>query len=136
MRNILIAFLFTGIYSHLQAQSLTVEVTNIEKLKGTIRVCLVSKEEDFLSSCEYGKIQTVSKNKETILFEGVKAGTYALSLYHDQDDNGKLNTDGMFGLPSEPYGFSNNAKGMFGPPSFEKCIFEVSGKTSINIKLR
>ena len=136
MRNILIVFIFTGIYSHLQAQSLTVEVTNIEERKGTMRVCLCSKEENFLSSCEYGKIKAVSGDKETILFEEVAAGTYALSLYHDQDDNGKLNTDGMFGLPSEPYGFSNNAKGMFGPPSFEKCIFEVSGKTSINIKLR
>ncbi|MEM7512269.1 MAG: DUF2141 domain-containing protein [Bacteroidota bacterium] len=136
MRILLIVFIFMGMYTHLTAQSLTVEVTNIEELKGTIRVCLVTKEEDFLSSCEYGKIQAVSEDKEIILFEEVKAGTYALSLYHDQDDNGKLNTDGMFGLPSEPYGFSNNAKGMFGPPSFEKCLFEVVGEAIITVKLR
>ena len=134
MRILLIVFM--GMCTHLTAQSLTVEVTNIEELKGTIRVCLVSKEEDFLSSCEYGKIQAVSEDKEIILFEEVKAGTYALSLYHDQDDNGKLNTDGMFGLPSEPYGFSNNAKGMFGPPSFEKCLFEIIRNEKINVKLK
>ncbi|MEM8901061.1 MAG: DUF2141 domain-containing protein [Bacteroidota bacterium] len=136
MRILLIVFMFMGMCTHLTAQSLTVEVTNIEELKGTIKVCLVSKEEDFLSSCGYGKIQVVSGEKETILFEEIKAGTYALSLYHDQDDNGKLNTDGMFGLPSEPYGFSNNAKGMFGPPSFEKCLFEVEGETRITVKLK
>lgn len=136
MRILLITFIFMGMSTHLKAQSLAVEVTNIEEPKGTIRICLVSREEDFLSSCEYGKIQAVSGDNETILFEDVKAGTYALSLFHDQDDNGKLNTDGMFGLPSEPYGFSNNAKGMFGPPSFEKSLFEVAGEVSITVKLR
>jgi uncharacterized protein (DUF2141 family) len=47
-------------------------------------------------------------------FTDLKAGTYSVSIVYDEDSNGKLNT-GFLGIPSELVGFSNNAKGTFGP---------------------
>ncbi len=53
------------------------------------------------------------------------AGTYAVRVFHDVDGDGRLGTNG-FGIPVEPYGFSNDAKGMMGPPSFEAAAFTVA----------
>ena len=46
------------------------------------------------------------------------AGTYALALVHDENDNLKIDT-GLFGIPTEGFCFSKNAMGLFGPPSFK-----------------
>jgi len=59
---------------------------------------------------------------------------YSVSVYYDLDENGELNT-GFLGIPSEPVGFSNNAKGSFGPPSFEDTKFKPSKNQTIEIRL-
>ena len=50
----------------------------------------------------------------------VPHGTYAVRLYHDEDDDGELDTN-LFGVPQEAFGFSNNARGSMGPPDFRKA---------------
>jgi uncharacterized protein (DUF2141 family) len=61
-------------------------------------------------------------------WNSVPAGTYALSCFHDENQNGRLDT-GMFGIPVEGYGFSNEAKAsLFGPPSFAEAKFWFAGK--------
>jgi len=52
-------------------------------------------------------------------------GTYAFFLYHDVDGNGELKR-GTFGLPGEPYAFSNNVRIGFSKPSFQKMKFAVT----------
>jgi uncharacterized protein (DUF2141 family) len=59
-------------------------------------------------------------------FPDVKAGTYAVSVFHDENSNAKLDTNFM-GIPREGVGASNNAKGHFGPPKFEAAAFRFSG---------
>ena len=53
--------------------------------------------------------------------------------YHDADDNGRLNQDGAFGLPSEDYAFSNNPGTLFGPPAYRRCVFLVAGDHALNL---
>ena len=67
-------------------------------------------------------------------FTDLKAGTYSVSIVYDEDSNGKLNT-GFLGIPSELVGFSNNAKGTFGPPSFNKTSFTLPESETISIVL-
>ena len=62
-------------------------------------------------------------------------GEYAIVVFHDIDDNSELNTS-RFGLPKEPYGFSNDAKGLFGPPSFDQAKVELQADRSISITLK
>ncbi len=64
----------------------------------------------------------------------LKSGTYAISAYYDRDNNNELNTN-FFGIPKEQVGFSNNAKGSFGPPDFEDAAFDFSYSTAIQIEL-
>ena len=62
------------------------------------------------------------------VFNKVHPGTYALSAFHDQNSNGKLDTN-FLGMPIEDYCASNNARGVLGPPSFEDAKFSFHGGT-------
>ncbi len=104
---------------------LTIEVTNIKEIIGTIRACLIADEDDFLSHCYKSKNVVVTNSKILLKFDNLDAGTYCISIFHDKDDNEKLNRGGLFGMPNEPYAFSNNAKRVFGPPKYNKCTFKL-----------
>jgi uncharacterized protein (DUF2141 family) len=60
-----------------------------------------------------------------VTFEDVPAGPFAVAVFHDKDENEELNTD-FLGIPSEDYGFSADARDMFGPPSFEEARLELA----------
>lgn len=59
-------------------------------------------------------------------FANLPPGTYALAVYHDENGNNRLDTN-VVRFPTERYGFSNNARGRFGPPSFAAAQFRVPG---------
>ncbi|MDX1630105.1 MAG: DUF2141 domain-containing protein [Fulvivirga sp.] len=113
-----------------------VQISNIQQTKGLINVCLVTEREDFLGKCsEYHRVMKVTASEMVIRFPNVPSGEYAITVVHDQNSNGKLDVN-LFGIPSEPYGFSNNPSTIFGPPAFEKCVFSVSNDKSLKIKLK
>src|SRR5688572_5806575 len=118
--------------SNLFAQrKLEVTVKNIKEVKGTIRIALYNNEKDFLENFLQGKIVKVTGNEAKIIFENLKPGDYAISVFHDENENEKLDS-GFMGIPNEPYGFSNDAMGTFGPPSFEKAKMNLtSDKASV-----
>ena len=73
---------------------------------------------------------------QSIQIEGLAPGRYGIMAFHDKNSDGKLNTLPI-GLPTEPYGFSNNARGRFGPPNWQAASFEVRATmVSQSIRLR
>ncbi len=63
-------------------------------------------------------------------------GRYAIKVYQDLDEDGEL-ARGSFGVPREPYGFSNNARGSFGPPSWSAASFELgTARLVLDVDLR
>jgi uncharacterized protein (DUF2141 family) len=60
----------------------------------------------------------------TLTFRGLAPGRYAVAAFHDTDGNGDL-TLWPVGLPREAYGFSNDARGRFGPPPFDQAAFDL-----------
>lgn len=111
-----------------------VTVKNIQELKGTIRMAVYSGEDNFMQKKLTSKNVNVTGKEVIVVFENVKPGEYAISTYHDVDNNNELNT-GFMGIPKEPYGFSNDARGTFGPPTYEKAKFNVTGDTKTSIKV-
>jgi uncharacterized protein (DUF2141 family) len=68
--------------------------------------------------------------------QGLTPGRYAIAAFQDIDGDGQLGK-GAFGLPREPFGFSNDARGRFGPPTFDAAAFTVSASgTTQRIILR
>lgn len=114
--------------------SLTIHITGIASNNGSILVALYDKEGDFLKNELRGTMSKIDMNKATVVFRGLQPGVYAVTLFHDENDNKKLDTN-FFGIPKENYGFSNKAKGFFGPPKFENAKFSLSKNTIIQIGL-
>ena len=69
-----------------------------------------------------GKILPIENNEVVVVIDSLKYGEYAVRVFHDENRDGKLDTN-FLGIPSEDYGYSNNASGLFGPPSWEKAKF-------------
>lgn len=77
-----------------------------------------------------GFIGTIAGNQCFIKVEGLRPGKYAFRYFHDRNNNKKMDTN-WIGIPTEGYGFSNNAKGKFGPPAFKDMIFEVTKDATV-----
>jgi len=111
--------LLSGLRTYGQG-TLEVTVDGIRKTEGTIWVGVFNNEDDFPEKATNGKIVDVKGNSVRVVFENLKAGDYALSIFHDANHNGKLDKNAV-GIPKEGFGFGNNAMGTFGPPSFNKA---------------
>lgn len=101
---------------------LTVRVVGLETNDGSVQIALTDAEGARTDDDLYEAVLPITKNGACWTIEDVPYGTYAVQLYHDKNDNGKLDTN-LFGVPQEPYGFSNNARGTMGPPDFEATAF-------------
>jgi uncharacterized protein (DUF2141 family) len=83
---------------------------------------------EFLLSATKVMIMKVRDTQARCDFEDLPPGDYALAVIHDENMNGKLDTN-WFGIPSEGYGFSNDAKALLGAPSFSAAGFQYDGRT-------
>ncbi len=122
---LLLTFSASG-FAQQNGQSINVVIDNIKSNDGTLKIGLYNSKEDFLKK-PYKAISVKAKKEGVkVTFENIEEGEYAISLYHDEDDNQEMNT--FFKIPTEPYGTSNNAKGRFGPPQWQDAVFIISGK--------
>lgn len=117
-----------------QAQSLDrliVEVSGVHPGRGVVRATLWREEATFLKghSFQHASSEATSESVRMV-FEGIPAGRYAVSAYQDENNNGRLDT-GFMGKPKEPYGFSNEARGTFEPPSFQAAAIDVSNAETV-----
>ena len=76
----------------------------------------------------------ISEHKTQVSFGGLPPGDYALRVFHDENDNGVIDTN-WAGIPSEAFGFSNGAMGRFGPPSFDDAKFRIESE-AVNMTVR
>ena len=100
-------------------------VTQADNSKGVVR-CGLFTERGWLKDPVAPAISPVEGKKAVCLFRDIAPGTYGLSAFHDENNNGKLDTN-FIGLPTEDYCASRDARGTFGPPKFADAKFKYSG---------
>jgi len=88
--------------------------------KGNVMVALYKKDDKWLGKSSMSTMVVAKKEGVTVSFNDLTEGEYAVSLFVDENSNGKMDTNAI-GIPIEPYGFSNNAAGNFGPPTFAQA---------------
>ncbi|MBU2920858.1 DUF2141 domain-containing protein [Winogradskyella psychrotolerans] len=135
--KIIVILLLNVLSYQLQAQdnySVTVTVTNANNDKGKIFVALYNTETGFLKENYKSHISVIENKRCTVTFEGIPEGVYAVSVFHDENDNGKMDTNFMH-IPKEDYGCSNGATGFMGPPKWKDAKFELKANKTIKIKL-
>lgn len=115
------------------AADVTVVVEGVNGTSGNIRVGLFASQESFPKTPTSGQSAPAQIGSVSLAFKGLTPGTYAFSAYHDGNENQKLDTN-SFGMPIEPYGFSRDARGRFGPPSFDDAAIKVD-KDAQTIKI-
>lgn len=137
MRTMIIFLVFV-LHSAIQllfAQNLTLEVHDVENVKGHLYVAIYNSKETFMKKPLAAFRIDVKDKVLSIPCQGLPAGTYAISAFQDENANGKMDT-AAFGLPTEKFGFSNDAEGVMGPPSYEKCSFTFAEDMTLVIHLK
>ena len=117
--------------SQVSGATLTVVISDVRSDIGVLNIGIYDNKNDWLGS------STVQKRSLTVLehnvggvvttsFE-VEPGEYAISVHHDDNDNGKMDTN-FIGIPKEPTGLSNGAVPKFGPPKYRDAAFRVTNE--------
>jgi uncharacterized protein (DUF2141 family) len=102
---------------------------------GSVMVALYDSETAYEAGPAVARLAIPANGSVVARFENLPAGDYAVKAFHDVDGNGQMNTN-PFGIPIEPYGFSNNAVGNMGPARWTAARFPVSGATAQTISIR
>ena len=135
--SVLLLFVLARFAMPVVSASLTVTFTNLEAGRGQLFIAVYDRPEVFLQdgAARIKKVVAVSKAGSLRLELGeLPRGTYAVSCFHDVNGNGKMDKN-FLGIPSEPYGFSNNARPAFRAPNWDEAKFQWSGTEAISIKL-
>lgn len=109
-----------------------------ESMQGqTLMVALFDSQEGFESDQFIQEFKTeAAGDSSTLLIPNLPKGNYAVAVFLDSNKNGKLDKN-FIGKPTELYGFSNDARGMFGPPGYAKSVFSIGdGLTTQTIHLQ
>lgn len=118
------------------AADLTIEVGGVDSGDGKVVVSIYKSSDSFLKKPLASVSVAALKQGVKAVFSNLEPGDYAASAYHDENDNGKLDTN-MLGIPKEPTGASNNAQGKLGPPKYEQAKFNLAAADmAINFQLR
>jgi len=139
-RSLLLASLVFLSSVKVMAQScVKIQVSGFKAFKGSLHISVYKDEQTFLKDGKEVITKIVQVNDSSHVdtyFCDLPSGWYAVALYQDLDNNNKMNR-GFLGIPSEPYGLSNNIRPRFSVPKFEQCRFYVSGtgKKDVTIAL-
>jgi uncharacterized protein (DUF2141 family) len=117
---------------------LTVRVTGLRSDQGNVFVALFASERGFPTEAEHAlrtELGSIHQNAAEVRFPGLARGRYAVSVLHDENANGRLDT-GFLGIPSEGLGASNAAQGRFGAARHEKAEFTLDTTSAISITVR
>jgi uncharacterized protein (DUF2141 family) len=130
MQKLFLAAAMSFIFSTAFPQyRLEIKIEKFRNDTGFLMLQLLDKDQKVLNEAQ----ERIRKMESMVIFENLKAGTYAIRYFHDENESGKLDTN-IVGKPVEGYGFSNNVSAKFGPPSFEKWLFVLNEDIKLILK--
>ena len=136
MNYLIIFFTLFILNTPSETKDLKLTITNIQHMEGNLVIGVYNSGGRFLEAGQAFRTISVDVNNgtEVVVVENLPLGTYAVSMYHDKNSNGKCDRN-FLGIPKEPYGFSNNFKPKFSAPTFNDCKFILSSDQDMEISL-
>lgn len=101
---------------------LCIHIKGFGNADGIAKIALVDSKKSFEGDTILKGFDCTIANNEVMQTVSLPYGEYAVKVFHDENGNGELDTR-IFGIPVERYGFSNDARGAFGPPDYEDARF-------------
>jgi uncharacterized protein (DUF2141 family) len=135
MEIFIACFYFLSSFFQPKDYDLTIELKGLDSKKGNIRIALYREGDNFPSATKNFKNKVQEASSSEVVFKNLPANVYAFAVYHDENGNGILDKN-MFGVPTEKYGFSNNARETFSAPSFKSASFEVNQDKKVKVTLK
>ena len=120
-----------------QGGTIHVRVSGIQPPKGEIMIGLFRSQNGFPNIAKRFKGVHLGIHGKSIsyVFRHIPKGTYAVAVVHDQNRNGKLDSN-LFGIPKEGYGFSNNVHHALRAATFKEAHFTLQDKKSFTIPMQ
>ena len=119
------------------AAMLIIDIGRLRNSRGAVHACL-SRDPSHFPDCKADAAalrQSVPAGTRELRFTGFQPGRYALTLFHDENNNQRLDT--MLGIPREGFGFSRNPTIRFGAPRFEQVSIELpTGFTRLSVRMQ
>lgn len=124
------------------AADLTITIKGLRGVVGNVALCVFAEEGSdtaLFPDCEKGKplrsaTLKIADGTASVTYTGLKDGAYAVALIHDENANGRLDTN-FLGIPTEGIGVSNNPR-LFGKPAYGEARFTLSGKAAVTIQVK
>ena len=125
-----------SLFATAHAAELSVNLQGVRAQAGKISVSVVDSQDAWDGKAKRVQGETVAPSGDTarITFKDLKPGTYAVMIVHDENGNGKLDTN-LVGMPTEGYGFSNNPRVMR-KPTWDEARFDLQADQVIDVTLR
>ncbi|RFS13538.1 DUF2141 domain-containing protein [Emticicia sp. C21] len=130
MRKILFCMLIS-ITATAQNPTLKINIKGFESNKGTLMLEVLDTQKKPVKRL----VQPVANKQVSVELKDLNTGQYSVRVFHDENDNKKLDT-GMFGIPKEGWGMSNNVKAIMGPPDFKESLFWLKEDKTLEILLK
>ena len=132
-----IGLLLTGMTSQAGAAGLAVSVDGVRNAEGRVMVAVYRGKDGFRDQKKAVALINLRarKGSVTVTLPDLPVGAYAVAVFHDENGDEKLATN-LLGIPTEGYGFSNDARGNMGPPSFADSAIQLNdGIAAVPIKM-
>jgi uncharacterized protein (DUF2141 family) len=142
LSGILLIFVSESSYSQSNETgkgTISITIINIKNSTGQINANLFNGKDGFPANYKVAyrilRIKAKEGDYSLIEFNDLNYGEYAIAIIHDEDQNNEMKT-GLFGIPLEGFGFSNNVMGKFGPPEYSEATIKLNKKKlAINIMM-
>lgn len=119
--------------------TILLQVDNIQTAEGQIRIGLFNQASDFPDDQKVyigREFPVKNRGSQILKLENIPYGEYAIAAHHDQKNSGKMKRN-LFGVPTEPYGFSNGAIAKWGDPEFSQAAFDLqSPQLELTIQIK
>lgn len=131
------AALFLSLSAQAGPGEVEVQIQNLRNTNGVVRLCL-SRNPAHFPNCDRDPAavsrSVPARGAGTIRFTGLAAGTWALGVIHDENNNGRLDT--FMAIPREGFGFSRNPRLRMGPPRYDDVRFPIAqGRTTLIVRM-
>jgi len=138
--SLLVIFILLSAFSQSEktTTNITVKVVDLRSNDGKVGLTLFNAEEGFPSEPDNAiakKYIEIKDKTAQATFENVAEGKYAIAVYHDEDEDGEIETN-WIGIPKEGTGSSNNPKSRMGPPRYKDCEFDTRQSKELIIKMK
>ena len=128
-------FMAVSIFAQEAGNSITVNITGMKSDVGDVYVALFNDEDSFLKDSYKSLIGEVNSKESVVKFEDVPDGVYAISVFHDENDNKEMDTN-FIGIPKEAMATSNGIINKYGPPKYKDATFTVKEDIIISIVVK